>query len=280
MNQIRLFESIERAQGVFIDMKELSDFEHKGWVKFNFDQRVAQWANAANSKIISKVKNKEIFENNLTCQGTWFVGVDALENDSDGALGEISLSGPFESLMKCIEARGLHAAQVSIIFEGYPKPRDQESESSFNFRLKRDAAHVDGLIADFPGGPRKLKEPHAYVLGIPLNQAPKGASPVVVWEGSHHLISKAFNSLFLKRDPEKWKDLDVREVYMQTRKSIFEKCKRRVLHANLGESYMIHRLCLHGISPWEFETKNFNEGRKIAYFRPELQHLADWPKLS
>ena len=280
MNQVRLFESIERAQGVFIDMKELSDFKNKGWIKFKFDQRVARWANTANSNITSKLKNKEIFDNNLTCQGTWFVGVDALENDTNGALGEISLSGPFESLMKRTEARGLHAAQVSIIFEGYPKPRDQESESSFNFRLKRDAAHVDGLIADFPGGPRKLKEPHAYVLGIPLNQAPKGASPVVVWEGSHHLISKAFNSLFLNRDPEKWKDLDVREVYMQTRKRIFEKCKRRVLHANLGESYMIHRLCLHGISPWDFEIKNFNEGRKIAYFRPELQHLARWPKLS
>ena len=261
-------------------MKELSDFEHKGWIKFKFDQRVAHWANAANSKITSKLKNKEIFDNNLTCQGTWFVGVDALENDTDGALGEISLSGPFESLMKRTEARGLHAAQVSIIFEGYPKPRDQESESSFNFRLKRDAAHVDGLIADFPGGPRKLKEPHAYVLGIPLNQAPKGASPVVVWEGSHHIISKAFSSLFMNRDPEEWADLDVREVYTQTRKSIFEKCKRRVLHANLGESYMIHRLCLHGISAWDFEIKNFNEGRKIAYFRPELQHLARWPKLS
>ena len=261
-------------------MKELNDFEHKGWTKFKFDQRVARWANAANSKITSKLKNKEIFENNLSCQGTWFVGVDALENDTDGALGEISLSGPFKSLMKRAEARGLHAAQVSIIFEGYPKPRDQESESSFNFRLKRDAAHVDGLIADFPGGPRKLKEPHAYVLGIPLNQAPKGASPVVVWEGSHHLISKAFNRLFLNRDPEEWADLDVREIYMQTRKIIFEKCKRRVLHANLGESYMIHRLCLHGISPWDSEIKNFNEGRKIAYFRPKLQHLVRWPKLS
>ena len=269
-----------KTQGVFIDMKELNDFELKGWVKFKFDERVVRWANAANSKIISKLKNKEIFDNNLTCQGTWFVGVDALENDTDGALGEISLSGPFESLMKRTEARGLHAAQVSIIFEGYPKPRDQESESSFNFRLKRDAAHVDGLIADFPGGPRKLKEPHAYVLGIPLNQAPKGASPVVVWEGSHHLISKAFSRLFLNRDPKEWAHLDVREVYIQTRKSIFEKCKRRVLHANLGESYMIHRLCLHGISAWDFEVKNFNEGRKIAYFRPELQHLGRWPKLS
>ena len=261
-------------------MKELNEFEHKGWIKFDCDKRVARWANAANSKITTTLKNKNFLENNLTCQGTWFVGVDALDNKPDGALDEISLSGPFESLMRSSKTCGLHSAQVSIIFEGYPKPRDQESDSSFNFRLKRDAAHVDGLIADVPGGPRKLKEPHAYVLGIPLNQAPQGASPVVVWEGSHHLISKAFKNLFLTRDPKEWEDLDVREIYMQTRKIIFEKCKRRVLHANLGESYMIHRLCLHGISPWDFEIKNFNEGRKIAYFRPELQNLADWPNLS
>jgi len=261
-------------------MKDLNEFEYKGWIKFEFDHRVVRWAKAANSKINLKLKNKEILKNNLTCQGTWFVGVDALDNDPGGALGKISLSGPFKSLMKSFKTSGLHSAQVSIIFEGYPKPRDQESESSFNFRLKRDAAHVDGLIADFPGGPRKLKEPHAYVLGIPINQAPKGASPIVVWEGSHHLISQALKRLFLNRDPGEWKDLDVREVYLQTRKTVFEKCKRRVLHANLGESYMIHRLCVHGISPWNSSVKNFPEGRKIAYFRPELQYLADWPKLS
>ena len=104
--------------------------------------------------------------------------------------------------MKSSQVCDLHSAQVSIIFEGYPKPRDKESQSSFNFRLKRDAAHVDGLIADFPGGPRKLKEPHAYVLGIPINQAPKGASPAVVWEGSHQLMAKAFERFFLNRKPE------------------------------------------------------------------------------
>ena len=88
---------------------------------------------------------------------------------------------------------------VSIIFQGYPKPRGQESQSSFNFRLKRDAAHVDGLIAETPGGPRRLKEPHAYVLGIPINQAPENASPMVVWEGSHHLMSSAFKRFFSKK---------------------------------------------------------------------------------
>ncbi|MDA9673207.1 hypothetical protein N9U01_02235 [Paracoccaceae bacterium] len=260
-------------------MKELNEFEHNGWIKFGYDQRLVRWAKLANSKIIAKQKNKESFENSLTCEGTWFVGVDALGNNPDGTLDGIPLQGPFESLMKSYKAHSLHSAQISIIFQGYPKPRDQESESSFNFRLKRDAAHIDGLIADFPGGPRKLKEPHAYVLGIPLNQAPKGASPVVVWEGSHHLVSEAFERFFLNRNPNEWVDIDIREVYLETRKRIFKKCKRRILHANLGESYMVHRLCLHGISPWDFKTKNFNEGRKIAYFRPELQDMSSWPKL-
>jgi hypothetical protein len=260
-------------------MKELNEFERKGWIKFEYDQRIVRWAKVANSKIIAKQKNKENFENGLTCQGTWFVGVDALDNNLDGTLDEVPLQGPFENLMKRSKVHGLHPAQVSIIFEGYPKPRDQESESSFNFRLKRDAAHIDGLIADFPGGPRKLKEPHAYVLGIPLNQVPKGASPVVVWEGSHHLISEAFERFFLNRTPHEWRDIDIREVYFETRKSIFKKCIRRILHANVGESYMVHRLCLHGISPWNSKIKNLYEGRRIAYFRPELKDIANWPKL-
>ena len=260
-------------------MKELNEFERKGWIKFEYDQRIVRWAKVANSKIIAKQKNKENFENGLTCQGTWFVGVDALDNNPDGTLDEVPLQGPFENLMKRSTVHGLHPAQVSIIFEGYPKPRDQESESSFNFRLKRDAAHIDGLIADFPGGPRKLKEPHAYVLGIPLNQVPKGASPVVVWEGSHHLISEAFERFFLNRTPHEWRDIDIREVYFETRKSIFKKCIRRILHANVGESYMVHRLCLHGISPWNSKIKNFYAGRRIAYFRPELKDIANWPKL-
>ena len=53
-------------------MKKLNKFEHKGWIKFDFDHSVARWAKVANSKITSKLKNKEIFESNLksckTCQ--------------------------------------------------------------------------------------------------------------------------------------------------------------------------------------------------------------------
>ena len=105
-------------------MIELNEFEQKGWIKFESDQHLVQWAKVANSKIVAKQKNIENFENGLTCQGTWSVGVDALDNKPDGTLDETPLQGPFESLMKSFKVHGLHSAQVSIIFEGYPKPRD------------------------------------------------------------------------------------------------------------------------------------------------------------
>lgn len=264
---------------VFIDMQQLNEFERKGWIKFEFDQHLEHWAKTANSEINLKLRNKEFLQNGLTCQGTWFVGVEALENDPDGSLNGVPLRGPFKSLMESYKTCTLHLAQVSIIFQGYPKPRGQESQSSFNFRLKRDAAHVDGLIAETPGGPRRLKEPHAYVLGIPINQAPENASPMVVWEGSHHLMSSAFKRFFSNQNLSEWENLDIREIYFETRKEVFRKCKRIVLHANVGESYMIHRHCLHGISPWDPKTVSFSEGRKIVYFRPELEKLADWPNL-
>ena len=64
-------------------MKELNEFEHNGWIKFGYDQRLVRWAQIANSKIIAKQKSKESFENRLTCEGTWFVGVDAVCNKPD-----------------------------------------------------------------------------------------------------------------------------------------------------------------------------------------------------
>ena len=102
---------------------------------------------------------------------------------------------------------------------------------------------------------------------------------MVVWEGSHHLMSSALKRFFSTQNPKEWEKLDVREIYCETRKEVFRKCKRLVLHANVGESYMIHRHCLHGISPWDPKNLSFDEGRKIVYFRPELENLAEWPNL-
>ena len=79
---------------------------------------------------------------------------------------------------------------------GYPKPRKGESESAFRYRLNRDAAHVDGLLPVGAHRQRMLKEPHAYVLGLPLNESAAGASPLVVWEGSHVIMAEVFLTAF------------------------------------------------------------------------------------
>ena len=45
-----------------------------------------------------------------------------------------------------------------------------------------------------PIGPerqRMLRERHAWLLGLPLSETSAGASPLVVWEGSHHLMRRA-----------------------------------------------------------------------------------------
>ena len=59
-------------------MQQLNEFERKGWIKFEFDQHLEHWAKTANSEINLKLRNKEFLQNGLTCQGTWFVGVEAV----------------------------------------------------------------------------------------------------------------------------------------------------------------------------------------------------------
>ncbi len=58
------------------------------------------------------------------------------------------------------------------------------TKPAFRFRLNRDAAHLDGLLPIGPDKRRMVKEPHAWILGLPLNACGAGASPLVVWEGS------------------------------------------------------------------------------------------------
>ena len=95
-------------------MQQLNDFERKGWIKFEFDQHLEHWAKTANSEINLKLRNKEFLQNGLTCQGTWFVGVEALENDPDGSLNGVPLRGPFKSLME----------SYNCLLYTSPSPRD------------------------------------------------------------------------------------------------------------------------------------------------------------
>ena len=255
-------------------------FGQKGWCKFDYDPCIARWAEAAHKEGCLVLRDTAMREKWLQCAATWFVGVDALPSDPAGRIGDADLKGVVIDALSETQTKPLHPAQLSIMFEGYPKPREGESEAAYGYRLKRDAAHVDGLLPVGKDRRRILKEPHAYILGLPLNETSPGASSLVVWEGSHILMAEAFQSVLNKYDSKDWDNIDITEIYQSTRKKVFDMCKRVIVHARPGEAYVLHRLSLHGVAPWATGAVAPLEGRMIAYLRPELADPSAWPLLS
>lgn len=229
-----------------------------GYQQLAFNPAVARWAQAAYDAAMQLDRTARRHG------GTWFVGVDALPNAPDGSVNEVLM--PFSHM-----APRWHAAQVSIVYEGYPKRDACETEAAHHYRLNRDAAHMDGLLPIGPDKRRHLREPHGFIIGMALNTAT--ASPLVVWENSHVVMQAAFAQAFKGHDPESYGDLDVTDIYQAARREVFETCARVEVPTAVGEAVILHRHLIHGVAPWEGDAPK--EGRMIAYFRP-LIDPADW----
>lgn len=240
-----------------------------GWQKLGPDPRLAAWAAAALPAACAAIDRSA---DPWRCGGTWFVGVDALPNDADGGVAGV----PFPWQVVPLAPLPLHRAQLSTLRPGYPMPSDQESPAAFAFRRDRDAAHLDGLLPHGPDKRRKIVEPHAWILGIALNDCGAGASPLVVWEGSHILMQAALRAALSGHPSEIWADVDVTEAYQTSRKAVFDQCPRREVPIKPGEATLLHRHMIHGVAPWAEGAIAPCEGRIIAYFRPELATVAEW----
>jgi len=256
----------------------VTPFDASGWVKFGYDAALYQWVQHALPFARCSVTDPSLTQW-LDCEGTWFIGVDALENDAQGSVGA---SGPLagQALDFVTQTHGalpLHKAQVSVIYPGYPKPRRGEGEAAARYRLRRDAAHVDGLRPFGPDKRRRVAEPHAYVLGIPLTRASADAAPLVVWEGSHKIMRAAFYPALSGGADDDLSERDVTERYQAARREVFDTCRRIELSAQPGEAYLLHRHLLHGVAPWGEGASAGPDGRMIAYFRPECAGgVAEW----
>ncbi|WP_166416097.1 phytanoyl-CoA dioxygenase family protein [Cochlodiniinecator piscidefendens] len=255
-------------------------YHDKGWQHFSYDAKIAEWVTAAKPAALESRHKPEVIQEWLDCEGTWFIGVDALDNDPVGAIdGSDPLCGGVMDFLQSEigDIPRLHKAQVSIIYPGYPRPRSVENEVGFRYRLNRDAAHVDGILPVGEKRQRMIKEPHAFVLGLPLNDCNEHASPMVVWEGSHHIMQRAFVTALAPHAPETWDNVDLTETYQAARREVFETCPRVVVTAKPGEAYVMHRHTLHGVAPWGAGAIAPEEGRMIAYFRPEFDEgVARW----
>ncbi len=256
----------------------MADLADLGWTRFAFDPALARWAEHADAAAVHAENDPDNAEW-LRCGGTWFVGVNALPNDAGGQLpGGPPLTGAaIEAAHGLSGGAPLDRAQASVCYPGYPRQGEDESDSAFVYRRDRDAAHVDGLHRIMPGRRRRLLERHAYILGLPLNDAPPDAAPFVVWEGSHKIMQAAFIRRFESVAPERWADEDVTEAYQAARREVFAICDRVEIAARPGEAFLTHRHVLHGVGPWGADSGGAR--RALAYFRPEFaapSEASDW----
>lgn len=252
-------------------MSHAEELASRGYSSFSHDERTAAWsehAASAAAAILSDPGHDKWWRH----RRTWFVGVDALPNDNAGRLpgGPPLAGGVIDFVREQLGFRSpWHKGQLSVCFPGYPRRDPNESEAQHRFRLQRDAAHVDGLHGEGPQRRRHFREPHQFILGIPLNATSMEDSPLVVWEGSQRIMEEMFRDVFAGVPEEGRADLDITASYHEARKRCFATCRRVIVHAQPGESYVIHRFALHGVAPW---AGNGTPGasRMIAYFRPLL----------
>lgn len=238
-----------------------------GYLTFPADPRVAHWAGAAlycARDVLGQGGERRHGE-------TWYPGVDALPNDPRGTIAGVPLAGPWEDHVT--PPQSWHRAQLSVVFPGYPQQDTDESDAAHRFRRDRDAAHMDGLLPEGPNRRRHLREAHAFILGIPLNVAT--GSPLAVWEGSHQVMGRAMARVFNTVPPEDWGDLDMTDAYVAARRTVLQSCKRVELRQSPGTSVLLHRHLIHGVAPWR-PGATPDEGRMVAYFRPEVDDLMDW----
>jgi hypothetical protein len=253
--------------------------QDRGWCRFGPDVALLDWVRSAlpvARQAISDPRNAR----HLLCDGTWFCGTNLLANDTQGAvIGGPNLAG---AAIKFVHGElgfprnAWDAAQISVCYPGYPQPMDGESEAAYRYRVHRDAAHVDGVLAEGPKRRRHVREHHAFLLGIPLVEVSPNASPIVVWEGSHAIIGETFRQQFDSLPPESWGKIDVTDAYWSARRQVFAACRRVEISARPGEAYVVHRFALHGITPWACDAPASAGGRIVVYFRPAAKDPAAW----
>lgn len=239
-----------------------------GFTVFAYDPAVARWADAA-LRIGRKVAaDPDIRRTNLRHGETWFVGVDALPSAPDGSISDVPLDGSWRNHVTAPER--WHPAQLSIVYPGYPLQDEGESAANHSYRIRRYGAHVDGLLPEGPARRRYLKEPHAFILGLPLNLS--NAAPLMVWPGSQKIMAAAFEVLRTVDDPM---NHDITDIYQTARRKVFGQIEPQAIVAEPGQAVLLHRHLLHGVAPWNEAAMAPQEGRMIAYFRPQFSAL-EW----
>ncbi len=252
--------------------RQRAEFLRRGWIRFPHDPQVEAWVSAVEREAEACARDRDFRSRWLRCDGTWFAGVNALGNAPDGSIASAGVPALEGAPLRFVRAYAgevaLDRAQISIVYPGYPRKGEEEGDSAFRYRVRRHAAHVDGFERTMPGRRRRLSELHAFVLGIPLTRAGETSSPLSVWEGSQEVVRSVFREAFHGVPTKNWTEMDSTDAYGSARSECFRSCARISISAKPGEAYVVHRLALHGISPWQ--GREDGSPRVVAYFRPAM----------
>ena len=104
----------------------MSGLTDTGWQLFEPEPDLLDWARHAHRDAMRAVADPALAQWHQ-CEGTWFVGLDALDNDSVGRVGEgAPLRGSVVQAARAHLAAWptLHRAQVSVVYPGYPRHGD------------------------------------------------------------------------------------------------------------------------------------------------------------
>lgn len=247
---------------------------------FAKDARLLAWVKHVRT-VVPNIVDDPTNAGRFVCGGTWFCGTNLLPNASDGSVNEgPPLSCDAVEFLRThlnFNANAWDRGQISVCLPGYPKPMQTETEAALRYRISRDGAHIDGLMAEGPSRRRHLREHHDFLLGIPLNEAGARASPFVIWEGSHRIMKDTFARALAGVPVARWKEVDLTEDYWAARRLVFETCRRIEVTGEPGEAFVVDRHVLHGIAPWgEPSSDGRSEKRIIVYFRPPLDDPGKW----
>ena len=276
---------------VAILFQNWSNLQKNGWSFLSTDDVYYDWIKEAKKQIKKKFNEKLFDDKNLRSGFTWFVGTNFLDNSSNGKIGTKSFSKKiFKNILDKFGSNVQYwdKGQVSICWPGYPKKDFYETKNSFDFRIKRFASHIDGII---PLGSKKrrfAKEYHAFILGFPIMNNFPYCAPLVVWEGSHKIFRNFFKEIYEGMSSNKISNIDITDLYNEYRKKVFSNCEAKKIIPQFNQPFLLDRHLLHGIDEWK-EQKNdksilknkkvlnrLSDGRIIVYFRPIFTDPYDW----
>lgn len=274
-----------------------TQFCQSGFYQFAYDEKLAAWVEETKNTAITTLQNPKNTRW-WRCGGTWFAGVSVLGNDHQGCTPSKNgkTSQPLQG--KAIEFTRKNITknipltqknnqiawdigQVSVCTQNYPQiDKDNDTLATHQYRKKRFAAHIDGLLKRGREKKRYLCEQHAFILGIAMNDTSEKAAPFVVYEESHKYIGEFLRSNLKHHPPHKWQEIELTKAYHDIRNKIFATCHPRPLWVRPGEAFLVHRFALHGTKAWHkdatAEPINKIPARMLTFFRPQTTNPTAW----